>query len=55
MCVYGEVQAYEELHGKLEVMWAERDEALATVQKLRLEKDVTMSKLMARGLHHALA
>lgn len=47
-------QAYEELHGKLEVMWAERDEALANVQKLSSDKDKMVSKIMALGLQHSL-
>lgn len=44
-------QAYEELHGKLEVMWAERDEALALVQKMRADKEKIMSKLTAQGIN----
>jgi chromosome segregation ATPase len=46
--------AYEELHGKLEVMWAERDEALGKVQSLSRERDAMVSKIMARGLQHTL-
>ena len=48
------LQAYEELHGKLEVMWAERDEALNAVKKIKQERDELVSRIIARGLQHTL-
>lgn len=47
-------EAYEELHSKLEVMWAERDEALGKVQTMARERDALTSKVMARGLQYLM-
>ena len=44
------LQAYEELHGKLEVMWGERDEALVLIQRLRSEKENILTRALAQGL-----